>query len=178
MKVLITLMFLCIMCQDNQACIFDFENEKNTSNWNIVNDGVMGGLSQSEIAINEEGNGLFKGYVTTENNGGFSSVRYGLQEKEVSKFEKLILNVKGDGKRYQFRIKDKSTQRFSYITTFRTSGAWETIVLPFGEFYPSFRGNVLDQPNYSGEIIEEIAILIGNKRNESFALEIKNILLE
>ena len=178
MKVVTTLLFLSMMCQDNPACLFDFKNEKNTAHWTVVNDGVMGGLSQAEISINDAENGLFKGYVTTANNGGFASVRYGLQKKEVSQFKQLILEVKGDGKTYQFRIKDKSSQRFWYITTFKTSGAWERIVLPFDEFYPSFRGNALDQPNYSGKIMEDVAILIGNKRNESFALEIKNILLE
>ena len=178
MKAVSILLFLSIMCQDSSSYIFDFKNEKNTADWYVVNDGVMGGLSKGAMTINEVGNALFKGFVTTENNGGFSSVRYGFETKDVSKFEFVMLKVKGDGKSYQFRIKENRSQRYSYITTFTTSGAWEKIKLPIAMFYPSFRGYQLNKPNFSGEVMEEIAILIGNKTKESFSLEIEKIYLE
>jgi len=166
------------MFQDNPSYIFDFKHKKSTAGWNVVNDGVMGGLSHGEIAISDAGNGLFIGYVSTENNGGFSSVRHKFKTKQVSKYENVILKVRGDGKSYQFRIKENSAQRHSYVTAFETSGKWETIKLPFTSFYPSFRGLDLDIPNFSGQEMEEIAILIGNKKNEAFSLEIESIVLE
>ena len=178
MKLISILLILSFMCQDNSSYIFDFKEAKNTSNWYIVDDGVMGGLSKGTISINDAGNALFKGYVTTENNGGFSSVRYSFDKKDVSKFKHVILKLKGDGKSYQFRIKENSSQRYSYITTFQTSGDWETIKIPFSAFYPSFRGYELDKANFSGEVMEEVAFLIGNKTKESFALEIEKIYLE
>ncbi len=178
MKLLANLLILVIMCQDNSLNIFDFSNTKNTSNWYVVNDGVMGGLSKGTMTINDAGNGLFKGYVTTENNGGFSSIRYAFNEMDVSKFKHVIVRLKGDGKSYQFRIKKNSSQRYSYITSFKTSGEWETIKMPFSDFYPSFRGYELDKANFSGDVMEEIAILIGNKIKESFSLEIEKIYLE
>ncbi len=178
MKHIAFLFILSIMCQDSPSNIFNFKNAKSTSNWYVINDGVMGGLSQGVLIINDVGNALFKGYVTTDNNGGFSSVRYAFDKKDVSKFEHIILKLKGDGKSYQFRIKEKSSQRYSYIASFKTSGDWETIKIPLSTFYPSFRGYKLDKVNYSGEVMEEIAILIGNKVKESFALEIENIYLE
>lgn len=178
MKAVIILLFLSVMCQDSTSYIFDFKNEKNTANWYVVNDGVMGGLSRGAMTINEKGNALFKGFVTTENNGGFSSIRYVFNEKDVSKFKHVFLRLKGDGKSYQFRIKEDRSQRYSYITTFTTSGEWETIKLPLAMFYPSFRGYQLNKSNFSGEVMEEIAILIGNKTKESFALEIEKIYLE
>ena len=125
------------MFQDSTFYIFDFKKENNTSNWFVVNDGVMGGLSKGSLLINELGNGLFKGFVTTDNNGGFSSVRYKFNRKNVSNFEHIILNIKGDGKTYQFRIKENSSQRHSYIKTFKTSGKWEIIKIPLNSFYPS-----------------------------------------
>jgi NADH dehydrogenase [ubiquinone] 1 alpha subcomplex assembly factor 1 len=88
------------------------------------------------------------------------------------------LKLKGDGKSYQFRIKDNSRQRYSYIATFKTSGDWETIKIPLSSFYPGYRGYKLNKPNFSGEVMEEIGILIGNKVKESFALEIEKIYLE
>ena len=79
---------------------------------------------------------------------------------------------------YQFRIKDNSRERYSYISSFETSGDWETVKIPLNAFYPSFRGYRLDIPNFSGNYMEEVAILIGNKVKESFALEIEKIYLE
>ena len=172
------LLMISIMSQDNSSSIFESKKAKDLSNWYVLDDGVMGGLSRGGLTINDSGNVLFKGYVTTENNGGFSSIRYGFGKKSVSEFKQIIFKVKGDGKSYQFRIKDNSRQRYSYIASFKTSGDWETIKIPFSEFYPSFRGYRLDKPNFSGDVMEEIAILIGNKVKESFALEIEKIYLE
>lgn len=166
------------MQQDSSSNIFNYKDAKNNSNWYTVNDGVMGGMSEGTISINDVGIATFNGYVTTDNNGGFSSTRYVFNKKDVSKFNHVVLKVKGDGKSYQFRIKENSSQRYSYITTFKTSCEWETIKIPLSSFYPSFRGNRLDKINYSGNLMEEIAILIGNNTKESFKLEIKNIYLE
>ncbi|MEO9077665.1 MAG: CIA30 family protein, partial [Gelidibacter sp.] len=146
--------------------------------WHIVNDGVMGGLSQGKMSISENGNGLFEGFISTENSGGFSSVKHSFIKKEVSYFKTVVLRVKGDGKAYQFRIKESLEQRHSYVQQFKTTGSWETISIPFNSFYPSFRGNTLNMPNYKGEIMEEVTFLIGNKMKESFALTIERIWLE
>ena len=44
--------------------------------------------------------------------------------------------------------------------------------------YASFRGYRLDIPNFKGQQMEEIAFLIGNKKEESFKLLIDSIILE
>ncbi len=163
---------------DSISNIFDFKSKEDTNNWYVINDGVMGGLSSNSLEIMADGKALFKGSVTTENNGGFASVRYAFSKKEVSKFTHIVLRIKGDGKDYQFRIKEEQQQRHSYITPFSTLGKWEIIKISFSKFYPSFRGNTLDIPNFSGKYIEEIAFLIANKTKESFQLEIESILLE
>jgi NADH dehydrogenase [ubiquinone] 1 alpha subcomplex assembly factor 1 len=178
MKLIVFIYILSVMQQGSTSNIFNYKDSNNNSNWYTINDGVMGGLSEGAISINEVGIVTFKGYVTTDNNGGFSSARYVFNKKHVSIFNHVVLKVKGDGKSYQFRIKENSSQRYSYITTFKTSGEWETIKIPLSSFYPSFRGNRLDKINYSGNLMEEIAILIGNNTKESFKLEIKKIYLE
>lgn len=178
MRVLALLLFFTIMPQDHSSLIYDFTQHDNKNQWFIVDDGVMGGLSQGNININSDGNGVFQGYVTTENNGGFSSVHYKLDNKDVSPFSTVVIKLKGDGKKYQFRIKSNAYQRFSYINSFETSGDWETIKLSFDDFVPMFRGYRLAEPNYSGKVMAEVAFLIGNKRDEAFSLEIEKIYLE
>jgi NADH dehydrogenase [ubiquinone] 1 alpha subcomplex assembly factor 1 len=44
--------------------------------------------------------------------------------------------------------------------------------------YPSFRGTRLNMENFSQKAIEQISILIGNKKNENFKLIIDSILLK
>lgn len=158
--------------------VFDFKTTTDISNWNIVDDVVMGGRSNGSFGISNSGKGLFKGKVSLENNGGFSMVQYRFNDKQVNNFSKVNIRLKGDGKSYQFRIKTNNSDDYSYVAPFQTSGDWETIEISFNSMYPAFRGRKLNIGNYPGEQMEMIAFLIGNKKAESFQLEIENIELK
>lgn len=160
------------------SLIYDFNKNSSPKDWRIIDDGVMGGLSQGKFSIDADGNGVFEGAVSLENNGGFSSVRYQSDKIKVTKVSKVRIRLKGDGKEYQFRIKDKTSSYYSYITTFKTSGNWETITIQLSDLYPSFRGRTLDLPNFKSDSFQEIVFLIGNKKNESFQLLLDKIELE
>ncbi len=150
-------------------------SDKSTSDWFIVDDGVMGGLSQGHFESTDEGHSRFWGDVSLENNGGFSSVRLRQNPVDMTSYGSFKLNVKGDGKDYQFRVKSSSKEYYSYIYTFSTSGEWEEIEIPFDEMVPSFRGRLLNQPPFPGEVCAEMAFLIANKKAESFSIELKEI---
>lgn len=158
--------------------IFNFTTTADISQWRIVNDGVMGGLSRGSFSLTSEGYGLFKGTVSLDNNGGFTSVRYRFAPLTTNKDSKIKLRLKGDGKEYQFRIKDDSRQYYSYITTFSTSGEWQDIEIPLSQMVPSFRGRTLNIPNFSENQIEEIVFLIANKKEERFELLLDSVVLE
>ena len=178
MKVITILLVLTLFSAATDGIIFDFNKKSNMANWRVIDDGVMGGLSRGNLIINKEGHAEYSGYVTTDNNGGFSSIRYNFENKDVSNYNHVVLKIKGDGKSYQFRLKETRTQRYSYIQTFETTGEWEVIKIPLKDFYPSFRGYKLNKPNFNSDTIEEIAFLIGNKTNEYFKLKIDNIILK
>lgn len=154
--------------------LYDFSQNSSKSDWQIVDDVVMGGRSDGNFSINEAGNGLFEGKVSLENNGGFSSLRHDLNAK-VGNNTKVKITLKGDGKTYQFRIKSSYYERHSYIAEFQTTGDWQEIVIPLSSMYPAFRGRKLSIPNFNSDQIREIAFLIGNKKPESFRLEISKI---
>ncbi|WP_243735782.1 CIA30 family protein [Christiangramia sabulilitoris] len=158
--------------------IFDFERELDLEDWKLVLDGVMGGLSTGDFYLNDDGYAVFEGVVSLENNGGFSSVRYDLPKMEIGSSEFVILKLKGDGKNYQFRVKNKDSNYYSYIIEFCTNKEWQEIKIPLDKMYPSFRGRKLNQPNFNHDHIDEIAILIGNKKNEAFKLLIAKIELQ
>jgi len=155
-----------------QALLFDFHPASRLDNWFVVDDGVMGGLSQGRFFINEEGHGEFSGEVSLENNGGFSSVRYRFEALDVSSYKQIHLRIRGDGKRYQVRAKTNAADRHSYVSYFETSGEWQTIAFELNDLKPTFRGNRLNMPNFPGKQLEEIGFLIGNKTAEPFRLEI------
>jgi NADH dehydrogenase [ubiquinone] 1 alpha subcomplex assembly factor 1 len=169
------LMFNSIL---NIMVIFESSKKSSIENWYIVNDNVMGGVSKSNIVFNENGNAVFKGSVSLENNGGFCSVRYDCDKINVSDFSKVTFRIKGDGKKYQFRIRADRNDYYSYISYFKTSGNWETIEILLADMYPVFRGRNLDMANFSHNTISEIAFLIGNKKEEKFQLEIEKIELK
>ena len=162
---------------DDKKAIFSFNKDANISAWRTLNDGVMGGVSASTFKLNKDGNGVFQGEVSTANNGGFASVRYSSSVK-VGNSKTIKFRFKGDGKDYQFRIKNKTSDFESYITSFSTSGKWETIAINLSDLYPSFRGRKLDKPNFNKKTFEEISILIANKKNETFKLILDRIEFE
>ncbi|EAR11627.1 hypothetical protein PI23P_00435 [Polaribacter irgensii 23-P] len=168
---------LIFFMSDVNQLIFDFNINSDISDWSVVDDGVMGGRSSGNFNMSPEGFGVFQGSVSLENNGGFSSLRYGFPKMKLKDFSEVVLIVKGDGKKFQFRIKDQRSNYHSYIAVFETNGAWQTIRIKLSEMYPAFRGRTLTIGNFSSKNMEEIAFLIGNKKEENFKLEIDKIYL-
>lgn len=150
--------------------IADFSNSYPIELWNITNDVVMGGLSNSSMSLTSDGYAVFSGDVSTKNNGGFAMTRHTECINFNKSHSKIVLKVKGDGKKYQFRIKSNVNQNYWYIQSFNTSGDWEEITLPLSKFQPSYRGRKLSFSNFSFNYIQEMAFLIGNKKDESFKL--------
>ena len=70
------------------------------------------------IKINENGHGEFYGNVSLENNGGFSLLRYQSAFLKLKDYTEVFLRVKGDGKKYQFRIKDVVSNKHSFVSYF------------------------------------------------------------
>jgi NADH dehydrogenase [ubiquinone] 1 alpha subcomplex assembly factor 1 len=172
----ILLMMSFLLLQEME--LYDFKKDDNLSRWVVVDDSVMGGRSLGHLEINGDGNALYYGNVSLENNGGFSSLRYQFDRKKVDSFKTAYIRLKGDGKRYQFRVKSDQNDYQSYIYYFNTTGEWETIEIPLHQMKPSFRGRALDIPDYEGEVMEELAFLIANYKAESFRLEIDKIYLK
>lgn len=174
-KIVYSLIFFSLV---TSQIIFDFNEQTTIQDWKIVNDGVMGGLSSSSFELNKDGHAVFKGQVSLANYGGFASVRHQFKKITLNQYKKIIIKLKGDGKKYQFRIKANTKSYYSYNTIFKTSGKWEEITLDLKNMYPSFRGRKLNLPNFSEKAIEEITFLIGNKKAEKFALILDEIRLE
>lgn len=178
--ILLTLIFLAgfLMNESSDKLLIHFEGNAG-GNWQIVNDGVMGGLSRSTIRRNGSGNALFAGHVSLENNGGFASVRT-IQPNDLSDFGGIRIRVKGDGKSYYLRLKSAQNNRLtahSFESRFATrSGEWTEISLPFSEFKPVFRGRALRNVEpLDPAAIAEISFMIRDSQEGTFLLEIESV---
>ena len=58
----------------NSVAEFDKSGSDSLS-WRVVDDGVMGGLSKGNFGVSSGGILTFRGTLSLENNGGFSSIR-------------------------------------------------------------------------------------------------------
>jgi NADH dehydrogenase [ubiquinone] 1 alpha subcomplex assembly factor 1 len=170
-------LFLTIIIM-NRLLLFDFGSSSDWSGWEIENDVVMGGNSTSELSRSKEGHAVFTGYVSLENDGGFASMQYHFEPKDISGYDMAVIRLKGDGKKYQFRIKANLNEKASYIYTFKTSGEWETVEIPLNKMEPTFRGNKLNQPNFNANKLQETRFMIANGKAENFRLEIDKIELQ
>lgn len=155
--------------------LMDFNDSKTESPWIAVNDGVMGGLSQGSAKI-KDGLLHFNGSLSLENNGGFSSIRTPGTSHDLTTAKSMILRVKGDGRTYQLRISTDTRfrgSRISYSAEFATKAdEWIEVTVPFATLKPTYRGNALDGPPLDLSKVEEIGLLIGDKRTGSFSLKV------
>lgn len=175
--ILLSIICSSFLINDNMI-LFNFHNNSDLSNWRIVNDVVMGGRSKASFSTNFEGHAVFEGSVSLENNGGFASVRYQFPKKKIEEYDTFVFRLRGDGKKYQFRVKRSRSDRHSYVYEFQSTNDWQILEIPMLKMKPQFRGRKLAMPNFSGEEMEELAILVGNKKVESFKLELDNISLK
>ncbi|WP_246144077.1 CIA30 family protein [Neolewinella aurantiaca] len=169
---------LLLLFQLPPMIIFDFTPDADLTNWRTVDDTVMGGVSEGSFGLSEDGHGLYTGHVSLDNNGGFSSLRYRMPGTRIDGFTKAVIRLKGDGRAYQFRTKTNEDHRHSYVYNFQTSGEWEEVEIELRAMKPQWRGRRLDREDYPAEVLSEVAILIGNKQEEDFRLELDWIRLE
>ncbi|WP_371373144.1 CIA30 family protein [Thalassotalea aquiviva] len=158
-----------------QASEIFFTQSSEQDNWFVINDTVMGGESQSHFAVREQ-NGIFSGYVSLENYGGFASVRRPMRLSHPS--EQISLLVKGDGKTYQFRIRTNNlVDGIAYRVNFTTEkGVWQRINFHQQEFIATFRGRIItDAPPLKFSDIAQIGFLISQKQQGKFQLMVQSI---
>src|SRR5512137_981045 len=106
----------------------DFTDAEEILRWKVINDDVMGGISQSCIELSPVATAIFSGQLALENNGGFASMRRRADNYNLDGCTGVMLKVKGDGRTYQFRVKmDEQNDGIAYRMLFATdTHQWQT----------------------------------------------------
>ena len=152
--------------------VIDFRSE--SSRWAIVNDGVMGGLSRSNMTRTDTETGIFRGDLSLERNGGFASVRTAVAPFGTDT-DGLEIRVRGDGRSYQLRLRtDDRFDGVAYRADFATEPRkWTTVRIAFADFQPTYRGRLVRQAGpLDPARVRQLGFLLADKNAGEFDLEI------
>jgi monofunctional biosynthetic peptidoglycan transglycosylase len=172
------ILFACLPAiGDESKPVAEFTPEESEKfDWRVVDDGVMGGLSQGNREIGDDGILRFFGTLSLENNGGFSSLRAGNIKMDLSGGEGLVLRVKGDGRTYQLRLGTEARylgREMSFQAGFPTTkGEWNEVKVPFNRFLGSWRGKELPEIVFDPSKVRLIGLQLADKKQGPFELRV------
>ena len=130
------LMVTTAMAEDTPIPLFDFTGADSAEEWQTVNDGVMGGVSEGKFKITDKKTMEFFGTLSLANNGGFASVRSKAKKLNLEKGDTLVAKVKGDGREYSLNLyPNKPLVAFTYRATVQTKkDEWIEVKFPLDKF--------------------------------------------
>jgi len=143
--------------------------------WRITNDGVMGGLSRSAVR-SDDGRLVFEGELSRENDGGFASV-LGALDDTLAPFRGVRLTVRGDGRRYQLRLREEDGSRgIAWRAFFEAGPEPRRITLRPEDFEPVFRGRpVPGAPPLADCRIRHLGFMLAGGEPGRFSLEVADL---
>lgn len=160
-----------------ETLLTDFTEDTADFGWYVLNDNVMGGRSDGSFEL-RQGGLIFMGSTNT-NGGGFSSIRTEDMRLDLSARTGVRLSVKGDGRRYTWRLATPARwrgQQISYWADFETAaGTWTTVDIPFANFIPKFRGYELDGPTLDRTQITGMGLMIYDNQDGPFELQLARV---
>ncbi|WP_053002555.1 CIA30 family protein [Kordia jejudonensis] len=174
------LLFLCIYSQINVAQVekIDFGEDKDGERWEIINDGVMGGLSEGETFMLDDCV-AFKGTVSLRNNGGFSSYKGPFTNMNLSKYTKIIVKYRSKGYTMAMTLEMDKRWFLPYYKRdlVNTDWKWVTEEILFSEFIRYSVGRKRPGTPTKKELknILRLGFVTNEKRAGDFKIEIDYI---
>jgi len=181
MLALLILMGSFVMADDTLKVLFDFSGADAAKEWQTVNDGVMGGVSDGNFKIVDQKTMEFFGTLSLANNGGFASVRTKGKKLGLEKGDTLVVKVRGDGREYSLNLYlNQPRMAFSYRATVETKkDEWIEIKVPLDSFEAvSFGRLVKNSGALKPEEINALGFMLGDKKAGPFKMEIEWIKAE
>ena len=175
------LMVTTAMAEDTPIPLFDFTGADSAEEWQTVNDGVMGGVSEGKFKITDKKTMEFFGALSLANNGGFASVRSKAKKLNLEKGDTLVAKVKGDGREYSLNLyPNKPLVAFTYRATVQTKkDEWIEVKFPLDKFEATSFGRVVEDAGaVKPEEVKALGFTLGDKKAGPFKMEIEWIKLE
>jgi len=159
---------------DAPNVLFDFTKADAAAEWQTVNDGVMGGVSEGTFRVTAKTLEFF-GTLSLENNGGFTSVRTKPKPLGLAAGDTIVARIRGDGRAYSLNLYlDKRQMAFSYRAAVPTKkDTWIEVAVPLDTFEATSFGRVVkDAGAVKPQEVNAVGFLLGDKQAGPFKLEI------
>lgn len=169
------------MSENMTQTLFEFTTADAAKQWQTVNDGVMGGVSEGKFRITENKTMEFFGMLSLENNGGFASVRSRAKKLGLERGDVLLAKIKGDGREYSLNLYiNRPMVAFSYRATVPTKkDEWIEVRVPLDQFVAtSFGRPVRGAGPVDPAEVNAIGWLLGDKKAGPFKLEVEWVRVE
>jgi len=180
MKVLISLFLIGTLFMGAEDVSIDFGTKKVNQGWYVVNDGVMGGLSQGNITYTDDGL-LFEGNISLENNGGFSRFISGRTDFNLQDYNAIEIRIKADARKYAFVLQNTQVYyRPTWRVEFTGNGQeWQTIRMPLEDFNKAVMARPTGQKMNPDMLssIRWMGIILYDKKSGPFKMELDYIKL-
>ena len=164
------------MAEDTPKTLMDFTGAGAVKEWQAVNDGVMGGVSEGKFQITDKKTLEFFGTLSLENNGGFASVRTKAKKLGLENGDAVVVKVRGDGREYSLNLYlDKPLMAFSYRATVQTKeDEWIEVKVPLDKFEATSFGRVVkDAGAVKPEEVDALGFMLADKKAGAFKMEIE-----
>ena len=176
MHIISGLFFMAILITPNAATWkIDFGESLAGTDWRVINDGVMGGLSQGQGYLTDSSL-VFEGRVSLENNGGFASLRAPYAQYNLENYTEVCIRCRTRGQ--SFALVMETSPRWydvNYKAPVATKGFdWEVITLPLLDFQ-GYQVGRKKRETLKEDLLSEIirfGFITNDKRASEFALEI------
>jgi monofunctional biosynthetic peptidoglycan transglycosylase len=175
------LMVTTVMADDTLQLLFDFTRVDAAKEWQTVNDGVMGGVSDGKFQITDAKTMEFFGTLSLANNGGFASVRTKPKNLGLEKGDTVVAKVQGDGREYMLNLyPNKQRVAYSYRATVQTKkDEWIEVKIPLDKFEATSFGNVVKNAGAINPAeINALGFMLGDKKAGPFKLDVEWIRVE
>lgn len=175
------LMMTTVMADDTRETLFDFTAADAAKEWQTVNDGVMGGVSDGKFKITDAKTMEFFGTLSLANNGGFASVRTKAKKLSLEEGDALVAKIRGDGREYMLNLyPNRSQVAYSFRASVPTKkDEWIEVKIPLDKFEATSFGRMVKNagPVKPAEI-NSLGFMLGDKKAGPFKLEIEGIKVE
>jgi len=148
---LLPLLFACDAVEDNDpqapteteddkplysddALVINF-GETSEDRWYTVNDTVMGGVSSGVLTYGESSL-VFEGIVSTDSNGGFTSIRSPNETTNLSMYSKAIIRLRSEGQPFSIILAHNPywfQDQYKFDISVDTTD-WTVVEIPLSEF--------------------------------------------
>lgn len=146
--------------------------------WYVVNDGVMGGLSDGQVRYTDS-TALWEGSISLDNNGGFSALRSDYAKYDLSVYSEVVIRYRSKGQMLCFGLYpyERFFMPYYKVDLGDTNGEWVEQTVPLTSFHKHILGRKYEKTlsrERSADIIR-LGFINGGKKEGPFTFEIDYI---